>query len=128
MIRRQTRSTRTYTLFPYTTLFRSLLHGGNFSEHVPAMDAGAVVETTGAGAAFNGGLAVAPTRGLAPREAVRFANAVAGVSVNRAGTASSMTRRAAVVALCPRPVRDPLRTSWSARAAPRRGASDVHRT
>src|SRR3546814_17288475 len=28
MIRRPPRSTRTDTLFPYTTLFRSLLHGG----------------------------------------------------------------------------------------------------
>src|SRR3546814_9788175 len=40
MIRRPPRSTRTYTLFPYTTLFRSLLyldliHG----DDIPALDA-----------------------------------------------------------------------------------------
>src|SRR3546814_12086274 len=56
------------------------------------MDAGAVVETTGAGDAFNGGLAVALSRGFAPREAVRFANAVAGISVTRPGPAPSMPR------------------------------------
>src|SRR3546814_18398200 len=32
MIRRQPRSTRTATLFPYTTLFRSFLHRGEVGE------------------------------------------------------------------------------------------------
>ena len=68
----------------------ALIHGKELSEHVPAVTAGAVVETTGAGDAFNGGLAVALSRGLAPLEAVRFANAVAGISVTRPGTAPSM--------------------------------------
>src|SRR3546814_8202757 len=33
MIRRPPRSTRTDTLFPYTTLFRSLIAGGNIAIH-----------------------------------------------------------------------------------------------
>jgi len=68
----------------------ALLHDGKLSEHVPAVSAGPVVETTGAGDAFNGGLAVALSRGVAPLDAVRFANAVAGISVTRPGTAPSM--------------------------------------
>lgn len=68
----------------------ALLHGAGLSEHVPAISAGPVVETTGAGDAFNGGFAVALSRGMTPPEAVRFANAVAGISVTRSGTAPSM--------------------------------------
>jgi ribokinase len=49
-----------------------------------------VVETTGAGDAFNGGFAVALARGMDPVEAVRFGCAVAGISVTRPGTAPSM--------------------------------------
>jgi len=77
----------------------ALLHGKGLSEHLPAVDAGPVVETTGAGDAFNGGLAVALSRGMAPAEAVRFANAVAGISVTRPGTAPSMPTLAEVQAL-----------------------------
>jgi ribokinase len=68
----------------------ALFHDRQISEHVPAVSVGDVVETTGAGDAFNGGLAVALTRGLAPLEALRFANTVAGISVTRPGTALSM--------------------------------------
>jgi ribokinase len=68
----------------------ALLHTGKISEHLPAMPAGPVVETTGAGDAFNGGLAAALARGFEPAQAVRFACAVAGISVTRAGTAPSM--------------------------------------
>jgi ribokinase len=68
----------------------ALLHSADHSEHVPAISAGPVVETTGAGDAFNGGFAVALSRGMAPLDAVRFANAVAGISVTRPGTAPSM--------------------------------------
>ena len=68
----------------------ALLHTKTRSDHVPAISAGTVVETTGAGDAFNGGLAVALSRGIEPLEAVRFACAVAGISVTRPGTAPSM--------------------------------------
>jgi ribokinase len=60
------------------------------SELVPAYKIGPVVETTGAGDAFNGGFAVGLSRGFSPAEAVRFGCAVAGISVTRPGTAPSM--------------------------------------
>ena len=68
----------------------ALLHSRQQSEHVAAFRAGDVVETTGAGDAFNGGFAAGLSRGLSPLEAVRFACAVAGISVTRPGTAPSM--------------------------------------
>ena len=49
-----------------------------------------VVDSTGAGDAFNGGLAVALMRGMALVEAVRFASAVGAVSVTRAGAQPAM--------------------------------------
>ena len=77
----------------------ALLHTTGRSEHVPAVKAGPVAETTGAGDAFNGGLAAALARGTPPLEAVRFACAVAGISVTRPGTAPSMPTLAEVEAL-----------------------------
>ena len=77
----------------------ALLHTTGRSEHVPAVKAGPVAETTGAGDAFNGGLAAALARGTSPLEAVRFACAVAGISVTRPGTAPSMPTLAEVEAL-----------------------------
>ncbi len=68
----------------------ALLHSRQQSEHIAAFRAGDVVETTGAGDAFNGGLAAGLARGISPLEAVRFACAVAGISVTRPGTAPSM--------------------------------------
>ncbi len=70
--------------------------------HVPAFDAGPVVETTGAGDAFNGGFAVAIAEGADPVEAVRFGCATAAISVTRAGTAPSMPTRAEIEALLAR--------------------------
>ena len=61
--------------------------------HVPAFDAGAVVETTGAGDAFNGAFAAALAEGASALEAVRFGCAAGALSVTRAGTAPSMPRR-----------------------------------
>ncbi|MEP6827532.1 MAG: PfkB family carbohydrate kinase, partial [Aestuariivirga sp.] len=68
----------------------SLLHGKGKSVHVPIFSAGPVVDTTGAGDAFNGGFAAALARGASPDEAARFGSAVAGISVTRYGTAPSM--------------------------------------
>jgi len=73
-----------------------LYHDGKTSEVVPAFKAGAVVETTGAGDAFNGGFATGLAEGMPPLEAVRFGCAVAGISVTRPGTAPSMPTRAEV--------------------------------
>lgn len=77
----------------------TLYDDGSASEHVPAFNAGPVVETTGAGDAFNGGFAVAIAEGREPVEAVRFGCATASLSVTRAGTAPSMPTRAEIDAL-----------------------------
>lgn len=77
----------------------ALLHEGARSVVVPAFHVGPVVETAGAGDAFNGGFAAAIARGLAAEDAVRFGCAVAGISVTRAGTAPSMPALAEVEAL-----------------------------
>lgn len=58
-----------------------------------------VVDTTGAGDAFNGGFAVALGEGKSLEEAIRFGNATAGLSVTKPGTAPSMPTRAEVEAL-----------------------------
>ena len=68
----------------------ALLHNAEISELIPAFNAGAVEETTGAGDAFNGSFAVALAQGKSPQEAARFGCAVAGLSVTRAGAAASM--------------------------------------
>ncbi|HKB80879.1 MAG TPA: ribokinase [Thermoanaerobaculia bacterium] len=77
----------------------ALVKNRDVTRHVPAIDAGPVVETTGAGDAFNGGFAVALTEGLDLVEAARFGCAVAGISVTRHGTAPAMPHRHEVDAL-----------------------------
>jgi ribokinase len=77
----------------------AMLHSKDQSTIVPAFKVGPVVETTGAGDAFNGGFAAALARGAAADEAARFGCAVAGISVTRAGTAPSMPSLAEVEAL-----------------------------
>lgn len=74
----------------------ALLHTSKSSVHVPAFRAGNVVETAGAGDAFNGGFAAALARGDTPEAATRFGCAVAGISVTRPGTAPSMPSLAEV--------------------------------
>jgi len=70
----------------------------SITRKVPAFDAGPVVETTGAGDAFNGAFAVALLEGLDVVEATRFGCKVAGISVTRPGTSRSMPTRAEVEA------------------------------
>ena len=77
----------------------ALIKNSTLTHHVPAIDAGPVVETTGAGDAFNGGLAIALAEGRDLIEATTFACAVAGISVTRPGTAPSMPHRQEVDAL-----------------------------
>ena len=72
------------------------------SVHVPVISAGPVVETTGAGDAFNGGFAVALSEDRDVVDAVRFGCATAGISVTRPGTAPSMPARAEIDALLAR--------------------------
>ena len=66
------------------------LHNNEISVLYPAFEFAPVVETTGAGDAFNGAFAVALARGDAALEAVRYGCTVAGISVTRPGTAQSM--------------------------------------
>ena len=80
----------------------ALFHDGVLSVHVPVFNAGPVVETTGAGDAFNGGFAAALARGMDPVAAVRFGCATASISVTRPGTAPSMPTRAEIEALLAR--------------------------
>lgn len=77
----------------------ALLHGEAGTHMVPAFKVPKVVETTGAGDAFNGGFAVALAEGKSPVEAIRFGCATAGISVQRPGTAPSMPTRAEIEAL-----------------------------
>jgi ribokinase len=72
------------------------------SVHVPVISAGPVLETTGAGDAFNGGFAVALSEGRDVVDAVRFGCATAGISVTRPGTAPAMPSRAEIDALLAR--------------------------
>lgn len=80
----------------------ALLHGREESVLIAPFNAGPVLETTGAGDAFNGGFAVALAEGKAPRDAARFASALAAISVTRAGTAPSMPARSEIDALLAR--------------------------
>ena len=77
----------------------ALFHAKDRSELVPAFHVAPVVETAGAGDAFNGGFAAALAEGREPLAAARFGCAVAGIAVTRAGTAPAMPRRAEVEAL-----------------------------
>lgn len=72
------------------------------SLHVPAITAGRVVDTTGAGDAFSGGFAVALAEGRDVADAVRFGAATAGLAVTRPGTAAAMPARAEIEALLAR--------------------------
>lgn len=66
---------------------------------VKAVDAGTVVDTTGAGDAFCGGFAAALSEGPSVIEAAKFGCATAGISVTRHGTAASMPSRPEIDAL-----------------------------
>lgn len=76
------------------------------ARHTPAIAAGTVVDTTGAGDAFCGAFAIALAEGRDPVAAARFGCAAAGLKVTRWGTAPAMPRRAEVEALLVR-VPDP---------------------
>lgn len=67
-----------------------LFDDGQVSEVIDAVRLGPVVETTGAGDAFNGAFAAGIAEGRAPLDAARYACVVAGISVTRPGAAASM--------------------------------------
>ena len=71
----------------------ALFHSADETIHVRAFRAGKVVETTGAGDAFNGAFAVALAERRGPADAVRFGCAAASISVTRPGAAASSPTR-----------------------------------
>jgi ribokinase len=77
----------------------ALIKSHTLTRHVPTVIAGEVVETTGAGDAFNGALATALAEGKDIVEATKFACAAAGISVTRLGTAPSMPHRQEIEAI-----------------------------
>jgi len=67
------------------------------SFHVNAMNLGEkVVDTTGAGDAFNAGFAVALTEDKNIKDSITFANTTAGLSTTKVGTANSMPLRSEI--------------------------------
>jgi len=81
----------------------AVVHDGNSAWIIPAMHAGDVVDTTGAGDAFNGGFAAGLADGLPLDKALRLATATAALSVTKHGTAASMPDRAEINLLLSRP-------------------------
>ena len=66
----------------------------NESHFIPALDLkGKVVDTSGAGDAFNGSFATALCENKSIVDSIKFANAYAGISTTRIGTANSMPTR-----------------------------------
>ena len=73
------------------------VQNSNLSQHIPAFNMGnKVIETTGAGDAFNGGFAYALAEGIPLTEAVRYGSATAAISVTRLGTAPAMPYKAEI--------------------------------
>lgn len=70
-----------------------LLITANHCGHISALEGVTPIDTTGAGDAFNGALAVALAEGATLREAARFANRAAGISVTRRGAQASLATR-----------------------------------
>ncbi len=85
----------------------ALYRDADLTAHFPAVSAGLVVETTGAGDAFNGAFVTALAEGMDPVSAVRFGCTAAGLSVTRKGTAPSMPLRPEIDALVAGAARDP---------------------
>jgi ribokinase len=79
-----------------------VVKSARISQHIRALNTGPVVDTTGAGDAFNAGFAVALAEGMDIEEAARFGCAVAGISVTRHGTSPSMPHREEVDVLLKR--------------------------
>lgn len=76
-----------------------LLYDNQGPRRFAAFKVDRVVDTTGAGDAFNGALAVALAEGRSMPDAIRFASATGAISVTRPGATESMPTRAEVDAL-----------------------------
>jgi ribokinase len=77
----------------------AFVKGTSVCRHIPAFQCGSLIETTGAGDAFAGGLAVALAEKKSLEAATVYGCAAAGISVTRPGTAPSMPTREEVDAL-----------------------------
>jgi ribokinase len=77
----------------------AVLSSDEHALHVPVFPVARVVDTTGAGDAFSGALALALAERRSLPEAARFASAAAALSVTAPGAANAMPRRPAVDAL-----------------------------
>ena len=65
---------------------------GALEEHIDVLKV-EVIDTTGAGDAYNGGLAAALAEGKELMDAAKFANVVGALSVTKMGTAPAMPYR-----------------------------------
>jgi ribokinase len=74
----------------------ALIVTASYSKHIPAITVPAVVDTTGAGDAFNAGLATAFAYGAGLDAAVQFAVVTGGLAVTKEGVIPSLPRRAEV--------------------------------
>lgn len=77
----------------------ALVLTGAEAVEVPAVSPGEIVDTTGAGDAFNAGLAVALAEGRDLADAVRYANCAGAIACTRLGVIPSLGRRQQVDAL-----------------------------
>jgi ribokinase len=84
-------------------------------QHIPAISVQAV-DTTGAGDAFNAGLATALAHGAHLEDAVRFAVIVGGMAVMKEGVIPSLPRREQVLQFCRE--RDIAMPSWCSNQIP----------
>ena len=75
---------------------------GGEGKHIAPFDIGTVVDTTGAGDAFNGGLAAALAMGMDIGAAIEFGSATGALSVTKEGTAPSMPPKSEIEALLKR--------------------------
>lgn len=75
---------------------------GGEGKHIAPFDIGTVVDTTGAGDAFNGGLAAALAMGMDIHAAIEFGSATGALSVTKEGTAPSMPSKSEIEALLKR--------------------------
>jgi ribokinase len=71
----------------------ALIVTGSYSKRIPAIPVPAVVDTTGAGDAFNAGLAMALACGASLETAVQFAVVTGGLAVTREGVIPSLPHR-----------------------------------
>jgi len=83
----------------------ALIVTASSSVHIPAIEVKAV-DTTGAGDAFNAGLAVALASGASLQDAVALAVTTGGLAVTREGVIPSLARRAEIIQFLRRHGRD----------------------